>query len=37
MNYVKYNRAFVMMEEQGGQFAAKESAPIWAVIYMITI
>ena len=28
MNYVKYNRAFVMMEEQGGQFAAKESAPI---------
>lgn len=28
MNYVKYNRAFVMMEEQGGQFAARESAPI---------
>ncbi len=28
MNYVKYNRAFVMMEEQGAQFAAKESAPI---------
>lgn len=28
MNYVKYNRSFVMMEEQGSQFAAKESAPI---------
>ena len=28
MNYVKYNRAFVMMEEQSNQFAAKESAPI---------
>ncbi len=28
MNYVKYNRAFVMMEEQGVQFAAKESAPV---------
>ena len=28
MNYVKYNRAFVMMEEQSSQFAAKESAPI---------
>ncbi|HWQ79166.1 MAG TPA: hypothetical protein VN381_10140 [Anaerovoracaceae bacterium] len=27
MNYVKYNRAFVMLEEQNGQFAAKESAP----------
>ncbi len=28
MNYVKYNRAFVMMEEQGSQFASRESAPI---------
>lgn len=28
MNYVKYNRAFVMMEEQGSQFASKASAPI---------
>lgn len=28
MNYVKYNRAFVMMEDQGSQFAARESAPI---------
>ncbi len=28
MNYVKYNRSFVMMEEQSVQFAAKESAPI---------
>jgi len=28
MNYVKYNRSFIMMEEQGSQFAAKESAPI---------
>gem|GEM_PF-549665 len=28
MNYVKYNRSFVMMEEQGSQFAAKESVPI---------
>jgi hypothetical protein len=28
MNYVKYNRSFVMMEEQGNQFAAKESVPI---------
>ena len=28
MNYVKYNRAFVMMEEQSNQFAAKESIPI---------
>lgn len=28
MNYVKYNRAFVMMEEQSSQFAARESAPV---------
>lgn len=28
MNYVKYNRSFVMMEEQSNQFAAKESALI---------
>ncbi|MBR0599241.1 hypothetical protein [Sinanaerobacter chloroacetimidivorans] len=28
MNYVKYNRALVMMEEQGNQFASKESTPI---------
>ena len=28
MNYVKYNRAFIMMEEQSNQFAVKESAPI---------
>ncbi|QOX65026.1 hypothetical protein FRZ06_17590 [Anoxybacterium hadale] len=28
MNYVKYNRSFVMMEEQNNQFAARESAPI---------
>jgi len=28
MNYVKYNRAFVMLEEQNRQFAEKESAPI---------
>ncbi len=28
MNYVKYNRSFVMMEEQSSQFAARESAPI---------
>ncbi|MEL7655812.1 MAG: hypothetical protein AAGU75_07890 [Bacillota bacterium] len=28
MNYVKYNRSFVMMEEQSNQFASKESAPI---------
>lgn len=28
MNYVKYNRAFVMMEEQSSQFAAKEAVPI---------
>ncbi len=28
MNYVKYNRAFVMLEEQNGQFAEKESAPV---------
>lgn len=28
MNYVKYNRSFVMMEEQSSRFAAKESAPI---------
>lgn len=28
MNYVKYNRAFVMLEEQNSQFAAKESAPV---------
>lgn len=28
MNYVKYNRSFVMMEEQGSQFAGKESVPI---------
>lgn len=28
MNYVKYNRSFVMMEEQGNQFAARETAPI---------
>ena len=28
MNYVKYNRSFVMMEEQGDQFAAREGTPI---------
>ena len=28
MNDVKYNRSFVMMEEQNNQFSAKESAPI---------
>lgn len=28
MNYVKYNRAFVMLEEQNRQFAEKESAPV---------
>ena len=28
MNYVKYNRTFVMMDEQSSQFAAKASAPI---------
>lgn len=28
MNYVKYNRSFVMMEEQSSRFAARESAPI---------
>lgn len=28
MNYVKYNRAFVMMEEQNDQFAERESLPI---------
>lgn len=28
MNYVKYNRAFVMMEEQSSQFAARDAAPI---------
>ena len=28
MNYIKYNRAFVMMEEQNNQYAAKESAEI---------
>ncbi len=28
MNYVKYNRAFVMMEEQSSQFASREAAPI---------
>lgn len=28
MNYVKYNRSFVMMEEQGSQFASKESTQI---------
>ena len=28
MNYVKYNRSFVMMEEQNNQFAARESVPI---------
>ena len=28
MNYVKYNRAFVMLEEQNNQFAAKESIPV---------
>ncbi len=27
MNYVKYNRSLVMLEEQSSQFAAKESAP----------
>lgn len=28
MNYVKYNRSFVMMEEQSNQFAARASSPI---------
>lgn len=28
MNYVKYNRSFVMMEEQSSQFSAKEAIPI---------
>ena len=28
MNYVKYNRSFVMMEEQGGQFAARGATPV---------
>jgi hypothetical protein len=28
MNYVKYNRTFVMLEEQNRQFAEKESAPV---------
>ena len=28
MNYVKYNRSLVMLEEQGSQFAGRESAPI---------
>ena len=28
MNYVKYNRSLVMMEEQTNKFAAKESTPV---------
>lgn len=28
MNYVKYNRSFVMMEEQSNKFASKASSPI---------
>ncbi|MDD4564626.1 MAG: hypothetical protein PHE79_04015 [Eubacteriales bacterium] len=28
MNYIKYNRSFVMMEEQNNQFASKESAEV---------
>ena len=28
MNYVKYNRSFVMMEEQSSQFAARGSLPV---------
>jgi hypothetical protein len=28
MNYTKYNRAFVMLEEQNSQFAAKGAAPV---------
>lgn len=36
MNYVKYNRSFVMMEEQNTQFAAKESAEIKAYLKVET-
>ena len=28
MNYVKYNRTFVMMEEQSGQYAERDSVPV---------
>ena len=28
MNYVKYSRSFVMLEEQNGQFAARGAAPV---------